>query len=498
VIRSKKGSDAGEGLRRASSLLRVDEASLIVTGAARAAAERIAGEVWQHNELSLHEVRSAEVHLRELTDAGFTVTARGACGVPTAFVAEWTQGSGGASVGFLSEYDALPGLGNAAVPRRQPREDGQTNGHGCGHNLLGAALTAAAIAAKAQLEHNGVPGTLKVFGCAAEETQGVKVYMARAGLFSGLDACLHWHPAPFATVANVRTAAGDIIRIEFHGRSAHAGVDPWNGRSALDALELLAHAVNLMREHVEPTARLHYIFEAAGQTANVVPDYARMYLIVRDADRERIRATTAWIEQAARGAALSTQTEVRFEHFFGMHDILPNTPLAERMQIHLEAVGTPDWTDAEQEFARACQTEMGVEPAGLASGVAPLPQEPTMGGSSDVGDASWLAPTMGITMPTFPLGIGLHTWPVTACGGMSIGARAAVAAAEVLARTALDVLADETLRAAAHADFEHRIAGRPYVSPLPDHQQVPTGIPEWLTNDGSAETVHNLTPAVAP
>src|SRR3954470_20575307 len=166
--------------------------------------------MWQHNELSLHEVRSAEVHLRELTDAGFTITTPGACGVPTAFVAEWTQrtgGAGGGSVGFLSGSDAVPGPGNAAVAGQQPREDGQTNGHGCGHNLLGAALTAAAIAAKARLEYNRVPGTLKVFGGAAEKTQGVKVYMARAGLFSGLDACLHWHPAPFATVANLRTAA---------------------------------------------------------------------------------------------------------------------------------------------------------------------------------------------------------------------------------------------------------------------------------------------------
>lgn len=176
-------------------------------------------------------------------------------GLPTAFVAEWRQADGGPKIGFLLEYDALPGLGNAAVPRREERADGIRSGHGCGHNLLGAALTGAAIAAKGKMLANRIPGTLRVYGCAAEEVEGAKVFMARDGLFDDLGAALHWHPGPDAAVLNFRLAATQILRLEFHGRSAHAGMEPWSGRSALHALELAAHGINVMREHLEPTGQ---------------------------------------------------------------------------------------------------------------------------------------------------------------------------------------------------------------------------------------------------
>ena len=305
--------------------------------AARPAIERICAEVWALAELSLEEVESSSVHRRELEAAGFTITSQGTAGVPTAFVAEWRQGQGGPVVGFLPEYDALPGLGNAAVPRRQARADGKTTGHGCGHNLLGAGLVGAAIATRQVLEAQRVPGTLRVYGCAAEETEGAKLYMARAGLFDDLDACLHWHPGPLAGVLNVRMAAVNMLKLDFHGTTAHAGLEPWKGRSALDALELAAHAINQMREHLEPTARTHYVFEATGVAPNIVPDYARMWLSVRDVDRARVVTTTAWVEQIARGAALATQTRSEVTVYTGMHDLLPNTPLAERMQAHIGA-----------------------------------------------------------------------------------------------------------------------------------------------------------------
>ena len=456
---------------------------------ARPAIERICTEVWDLAELSLHEIESAKVHLRELERAGFVITSTGTAGVPTAFVAEWSQGEGGAKVGFLPEYDALPGLGNAAVPRRQPREDGSTAGHGCGHNLLGAGLTGAAIAAKAVMEGRAIPGTLRVYGCAAEETEGAKVYFARARLFDDLDACLHWHPGPVAGVINLRLSATNIVKIELFGRSAHAGLAPWKGRSALHAMELAAHGLNVMRQHLEPTARLHYIYEAAGTAPNIVPDYARLYLYVRDLDRARVVATTEWVAQVAEGAALATQTTARVECSFGMHDLLPNRPLAERMQLLLERHGVPDWSAEEQVFARACQREVGIEESGLATAVMPLQDEPAIGGSSDVADVSWNVPTMGIAMPTMPLGVDLHSWPVTACGGVSIGRSGAVAAAAVLAHTALDVLTDPELRAETRADFERRTLGFTYVSPLPSDQASPVGVPEWLTVDGSAEAL---------
>lgn len=435
--------------------------------------ERICSEVWDLAELSLEEVESAEAHLRELEAAGFTVST-GAAGVATAFVAERRFGDGPV-VGFLSEYDALPGLGNAAVPRQEPRADGKTSGHGCGHNLLGAALTGAAIAAAHVLDATGTPGTLRVYGCAAEETEGAKVYMARDGLFDDVDACLHWHPWSFAAVMNMRLAAANSIRIAFHGKTAHAGMEPWSGRSALDGLELVAHGLNLMREHVEPTARIHYIYEAGGEAPNVVPDYARMLLLVRDIDRAHVIATTDWVRQIAEGAALATQTRSEVDVFFGLHDLLPNTPLAERMQEHLTQVGAPDWSDGEQAFARECQANMDLPELGLSSDVVPLQPEVAIGGSSDVADVSWNAPTMGIVMPTAPLGVSMHTWPVTACGGTSIGVKATVNAAEVLIRTALDVLTDDELRDAARVDFERRTEGYEYMSPIPVGQTAPRG-----------------------
>jgi aminobenzoyl-glutamate utilization protein B len=452
------------------------------------AIERIVAEVWELAEVSLHETRSSQVHLRELEDAGFTVVSTGTAGEPTAFVAEWSRGRGGPKLGFLPEFDALPGLGNEAVPRREPRADGVTSGHGCGHNCLGAGLTGAAIATKAAMEAQSIPGTLRVYGCAAEETEGAKVYMAREGLFDDLDACLHWHPAPIAAVMNISLTATHKLTIEFFGKTAHAGTDPWNGRSALDALDLASHALNMMREHVEPTARTHWIYEEGGAAPNVVPDYTRILLTVRDADRSRVEATTEWVEQIAKGAALATQTTSKVTVFYGVHDLLPNTPLAERMQAHLERVGSPTWTKDEQSFAKACQREMGAPEAGMFEGVFPLPQEPKLGGSSDVAEVSWVTPTMGVTMPTYPLGISAHTWPVTACGGMSIGLKGATAAAQVVTLMALDVLTDADLRKAARADLERRQGDYVYVSPLPPRQKRPIG----LTPDGADGSVELL------
>jgi aminobenzoyl-glutamate utilization protein B len=440
---------------------------------ARPAIERISAEVWDLVELSLEEVESAKVHVRELEAAGFEVST-GTAGVETAFLAERRFGDGPV-VGFLAEYDALPGLGNEAVPRRQPRADGKTSGHGCGHNLLGAALSGAAIATAEVLEADGIEGTVRVYGCAAEESEGAKVYMARDGLFDDVDACLHWHPWAMAAVMNMRLAAVNAVRIAFQGRTAHAGMDPWNGRSALDAIELAAHGINLMREHVEPTARTHYVFEDGGAAPNVVPDYARMLLLVRDVDRAHVVATTEWVKQIAEGAALATQTRAEVDDFFGIHDLVPNTPLAERMQEHLDTVGAPAWTDEEQAFARECQANMGIPELGLSTDVVPLQPEIAIGGSSDVADVSWNSPTMGVVMPTVPIGVSMHTWAVTACGGMSIGLKGALAATDVLARTALDVLTDADLRAAARADFERRTDGFEYVSPIPEDQAGPRG-----------------------
>ncbi len=250
--------------------------------AVRDAVLRISREVWASAELSRMEVKSHAIHMRELEAEGFTITSRNTSGYPTAFIAEWSQGAGGPVIAYLPEYDALPGLGNAAEPRPAPGPTGVEVGHACGHNLIGAGCTGAAFALKRMMQADGTAGTIRVYGCASEESQGVKVYMVRDGLFDDVDAALAWHPAPVAVVGAVRTSANDGIRVRFTGRTAHAGNSPWDGRSALDAAELFAHGVNLMREHVRPTARIHYVYEAAGVAPNVVPDFAQVWMMIRD------------------------------------------------------------------------------------------------------------------------------------------------------------------------------------------------------------------------
>ncbi|MFL5693651.1 MAG: amidohydrolase [Ktedonobacteraceae bacterium] len=444
--------------------------------------KRIANEVWQFAELSLQEVKSAQLIMDILQEQGFTITSKGTAGVPTAFIAEY--GSGTPVLGLLAEYDALPGLGNEPVPYREPRKDQVTSGHGCGHNLLGAGCIGAAIALKNVVAEQKIPGTIRVYGCAAEETEGAKVYMARAGLFKDLDAALHWHPGSSAEVTSFRSTAVNQMKIEFFGKSAHAGGSPWLGRSAVHAAELFAHGINLMREHVEPTARLHYIYESAGLAPNVVPDYARLCLYIRDSDRAHVEASTAWAKQVAEGAALATQTTAKVLVYTGLYDLLPNTPLAARMQAHLERIGVSAYSEEEQAFAREIQQNFGVEPQGMASETEPLIDENTLlGFSTDVGDVSWNAPTMGCGMPTMPIEVNVHTWAATACHGMSIGLKGAMQAARVLAWTGIDIMTDAELRQAARADFERRVSGQPYVSPLSPEMKHPLGLPAWLAGD---------------
>lgn len=437
--------------------------------------ERVAEELWQLAELSLFEKQSAQLMIDVLEEQGFTITNQAAAGIPTAFIAEW--GSGQPVIGFLTEYDALPGLGNEAVPYKQPRKDGGASGHGCGHNLLGAGTLGAALALKDVMAANNTPGTIRVYGCAAEETEGAKLYMAREGLFNDLDAALHWHPGDEAEVTNIRSTATSSLVIEFAGKTAHAGAAPWLGRSAVHAAELFAHGVNLMREHVEPTARIHYVYESGGLAPNIVPDYARIRMFVRDTDRAHVEASVAWVQQIAEGAALATQTKATVDVYNGMYDLMPNKPLAEQLQSHMERIGVPSYTDEERSFAEEVQRNYGIAPRGLATATSALPDDTfMMGASTDVGDVSWLTPTMGCSMPTIPLGVNLHTWAATATHGTAIGTKGAIYAARALAALGADLVADEALRRAARTDFERRTAGKPYVSALPEGQKLPRGL----------------------
>ena len=445
--------------------------------------EEIAKKLWDLSEVSLLEIKSSAYLKDLLKNNGFTITSEEAAGVPTAFIAEY--GTGEPKLGILLEYDALPGLGNEPVSEKQPRKDGVTAGHGCGHNLIGAGAMGAALAIRDLMEQKRIAGTLRVYGAAAEESEGAKVFMARAGLFDDLDAMLHWHPMDVAHVAAIRMAAASHMYIEFKGKSAHAGLYPWKGRSALDAVEIFLHSVNMMREHVEPTTRVHYIIKDGGKAVNVVPERATVMLSYRDADRERVNKGIAWIKDMAQGAALATQTEALAVDYFGLHDLLSNTPLADRMQKHFESVGLPEYSPEEQTFARQLQQVAGLKPTGMANKIEPVPNEPYRGGFTDVGDVSYITPTMGLTVPTFPQGIPLHTWMATASHGTSIGFKGAVTASKVLALTGIDLLTDPELLEQAKADFDKRTEGFTYKSPIPDIIKEPSGLPDDMRSHGT-------------
>ncbi|MGD2068624.1 MAG: amidohydrolase [Gemmatimonadota bacterium] len=445
--------------------------------------ERMAMRLWDYSEIALREVRSADLLAGVLQEEGFTVE-RGVAGMPTAFVATW--GEGAPVVGILAEYDALPGIGNAVEPRRSPREDGYAHGQGCGHNLFGAASVGAALALKRAMEDEGVSGTVKLFGTPAEETVVGKVYMARDGVFDGLDAVLEWHPGQETQVNNNAGLAMNNFEIEYHGQAAHGAADPWNGRSALDAVELLDYGVNLMREHIRPSARIHYVIPSAGEAPNVVPEYAKAWYYVRDTVRSEVEKEYAWVLDIAAAAAQATRTTHEVTLVTGVHSYNLNRPLQEALQRNLERVGPAGFTEEDQAFAKDLQAFLEVDQKGLVGEIEPLedgPETPS-GGSTDVAEVSWLAPTAGISVTTAAAGVPWHSWATAASHGTTGAVRGAWVAAKVLAMTGAELMTREELLAAARETFEASTEGRPYVSPLPAGQTPP--VPDDIAG-GSGE-----------
>ena len=433
---------------------------------------RISMALWDYSETALREDSSAALLEETLREAGFTVES-GVAGMPTAFVA--TYGSGEPVIGVLAEYDALPGVGNAAEPRRAAREDGVTSGHGCGHNLFGAASVAGAIAIKNAMEEEGIGGTVKLFGTPAEETVVGKVYMAKAGVFDGLDAVIDWHPSTETGVKNQKGRAMNNFEVEFFGQAAHAAADPWNGRSALDAVEMMNYGANLLREHVQPTTRIHYVIPNAGQAPNVVPEYAKVWYYVRDVDRESVEKHYERLLKIAEGAALATATTHEVQLITGVHEYNLNRPLQEIVQENLEIVGPPDFTDEEQEFAKSLQRNLEIEEQGYSEEIDTLAHEPMppSGGSTDVAEVSYLAPTVGFSVATAAQDIPWHSWATTACHGTDAAVKGAVAATKIIALTGVDLLTDADLLERAKAAFEESTGGEPYQSPIPEDQAPP-------------------------
>jgi aminobenzoyl-glutamate utilization protein B len=416
--------------------------------------------VWEYAELGLEEDRSSKVLCDWVESEGFEVVERQIAGMDTAWKA--TFGSGSPVIGIVAEFDALPGLGNEPVDCKTPRKDGTTSGHGCGHNLIGAGAIGAAIALKKRMEKNNLSGTLEVFGCPAEELLTGKNYMAKAGAFDNLDACLHWHPLWMNNTWNLGTTACADISFDWKGQTAHSGATPWDGRSALHACEMFANGINAMREHIVPDARMHYIIERGGDAVNVVPEFGKVAYRYRGPSAENVRANAEWARDIARGAALMTQTELTITDLAGCYECLKNQTMSDRMHSLLGAYGCPVFTEEEHEFAKSIQRECDLPEEGMSTVLSPDMNGVMMGGSTDVGDITYIVPTMGVTTASWPLGIPPHHWGCTATNGMSIGHKAAVKAAQVLAAFGEELLTDKQFLDDAKAEFQELTGGKPY------------------------------------
>jgi aminobenzoyl-glutamate utilization protein B len=442
--------------------------------------------VWAMPEVCYTEARSSAEHLAELRHQGFRITEQVA-GIPTALMGEW--GDGGPVIAFLGEYDALPGLSQAAgVAEPRPLEAGG-HGHGCGHNLLGSAALLAATAVKDWLAEHKVPGRVRYYGCPAEEGGAAKAFMVREGAFDDADIAITWHPSSFWEVVVTPSLANTRADFIFTGRTSHAAASPHLGRSALDAVELMNVGVNYMREHMPSDARVHYaLLDTGGIAPNVVQAHARVRYSIRDRDLPGMSALVARVHKIAQGAALMTETSVEMRIISAVSNVLDNTPLEQTLHRIMQDLGPPHFDEADKEFAakiRATLTEkdiasvyhsIGMDPTDrpLADFIVPLDakRNPQIG-STDVGDVSWVVPTVQVHAPTVAIGTPFHTWQIVAQGKSPHAHKAMVQAAKAMAALGVQALGDPELIAAAKADLAKRTARTPYVNPLPDNVAPP-------------------------
>lgn len=437
-----------------------------------AAVERRAGElaelsrkVWEYAEVALEERRSAALLASYLEARGFRVE-RGVARLPTAFVATW--GSGPPIIGYLAEYDALPGLSQAAaVAEQRPVTEGGP-GHGCAHNLLGAGVVGAAVALAETLSSELRPGTVVVYGCPAEETLIGKTVMARDGLFNRLDVAFTWHPGTHTVVNEAPTMAIKALQVEFFGRTAHAASSPWDGRGALDGLEVMEHAVALMREHIRPTARLHRIIEVGGQVFNVISEYARARYGVRDATLASVDEMVARLEKIAQGAAMATETRAKVTPLFGARETWYAPSLQELTRRCLEVAGPPGFDAADQSLARSLQKALGKPETGVRATVDPREPPDLILGSTDVAEVSAIVPLAHLMVACRPEGLPNHHWNVTACANSPLGQKGMLTAARALGLTGLEVVRRPEVVERAKAELKAHTGGKPYRPPVPD------------------------------
>lgn len=423
-------------------------------------------QIWALAETAFEEKESSKILADYAESQGFIVE-RGVAEMPTAFVASY--GTGKPVIGILGEFDALPGISQRAESTKQPLKDG-AGGHGCGHNLFGVASLSAAVAIKDLIAQGKLKGTVKFYGTPAEEKFFGKLFMARKGLFNDLDVCLDWHPSA-KTEADVQSSLAlvDFI-VEFTGQAAHASADPWNGRSAVDALELYTTGINYLREHIKPTVRIHYHIQHGGDVVNVVPDYSKIWVRVRDTKREGMEEVWKRVEKMAEGAAIMANVEYKISLVSGLHEILVNRTGGKAVQKNLEYLGDITYTEKELAFAHGIQDATGKPKKGMDAKIHPLEatKEHPGGGSTDVGDVSWLVPVIRLGVTTAPIDTPWHSWAVVACGGMSIGHKGMIQASKALAMTMVDLYDNKKLVEDVKTEFKERKGAYQYKAILPE------------------------------
>ncbi len=505
----------------------------------------ISDKIWSYAELGLVEHKSAAIQAEYLKAHGFDIQ-MGVGGMDTAFVAEWSsegtkRNSEGAKqsgyckksqdnpvrhicsrngkerpelselshlpaekresdtvvippvkpvIGFLGEYDALPGVSNEPLPTKHPAKQG-AHGHGCGHNLLGVASMAAAIALKEFAKARGASGTIRYYGCPAEESSFGKTWMVRDGFFDDVDIALTWHPGSINRTSNSTSLADLVYKFDFYGKTAHAAGDPWNGRSALDGVELMHAGIERMREHMRPESRVHYVITHGGGAPNVVPEYAQTFFDIRAGGLDELEKMYDWVHDIAQGAALMTQTKFEPRFLGAAANVIPNRVITGVFHQIMTELGAPEWTDEELDFASKMQDELG--PDTLQSSLHRLGEEASLlrqtqvcdvvfpeeegitqgKGSTDVGDVSWVVPTGQFNTACYVLGAPGHSWAVTACSGMSIGHKGMIFAAKVLGIAGTRFMTDENLRERARTEWKKRLDGKVYKTPVPSEIKRP-------------------------
>ena len=427
---------------------------------------KISDEIWGLAETAFEETKSAEILASYAEKQGFNVE-RGVAGMPTAFVA--TYGSGSPVISVLGEFDALPGISQKATPTKSPLKEGAA-GHGCGHNLFGAGSLGAAIAIKELIQAGKIKGTVKFLGTPSEEKFFGKIWMVNAGLWEDVDVNISWHPSA-ETKADVQSSLALVdFKVEFFGQAAHASADPWNGRSASDALELYASGINYYREHVRPSVRMHYHIQDGGQVVNVVPDYSRIWVRVRDTKRSGMIPVYERVQEMAKGAAILANVDYKISLISGIYEVLVNREGGEIMQKNLELLGPIEYTDDEIAFGKKIQEITKKEQVGMDSAINPLldTRENPGGGSTDVGDVSWNVANINLGVTTAPKDTPWHSWAVVACGGMSIGHKGMLYSSKAMSMTMLDLFENPVLVDKVKAEYKERKGDEVYKAIIPE------------------------------